>query len=174
MRDVQSRILSELMKNSRRSDRELAKAAGVSQPTVSRMISKLEKEGYIREYAMVPNFRKLGFELISFIFVKLKKRDSETIEKLRKNIQQKHIGKTLAPLLVMNGIGSGMNGDVVIVTLHRNYSEYTQAVALARSHPFVDVDLTASFLVSLEDKEHFQELTFSAIAKYLANNPIKT
>lgn len=53
MKDIEVRIISELMKNSRRSDRELAKAIGVSQPTISRTIKRLEKEGYIREYTMI-------------------------------------------------------------------------------------------------------------------------
>ena len=45
MKDVELKLISELMKNSRRSDRELAKTIGVSQPTVSRLIRKLEKNG---------------------------------------------------------------------------------------------------------------------------------
>jgi DNA-binding Lrp family transcriptional regulator len=45
MKDSELRLTAELMKNSRRSDRELAKALGVSQPMISRMIKKLEKEG---------------------------------------------------------------------------------------------------------------------------------
>jgi DNA-binding Lrp family transcriptional regulator len=45
------------MKNSRRSDRQLAKALGVSQPTVSRTLERLEKQGMIREYTVIPNSR---------------------------------------------------------------------------------------------------------------------
>ncbi len=44
MKDVEFRLVSELMKNSRRSDRELARVLGISQPTVSRMLRKLKKE----------------------------------------------------------------------------------------------------------------------------------
>mgnify|MGYP006271117405 CR=1 FL=1 len=49
LKDVELRIVAELMKNSRRSDRELAKVVGVSQPTVTRTRSRLEKEGIIKE-----------------------------------------------------------------------------------------------------------------------------
>jgi DNA-binding Lrp family transcriptional regulator len=56
------------MKDSRRSDRELAKAIGSSQPTVSRMIKKLESEGTIKEYTMIPDFHKLGFEILAITF----------------------------------------------------------------------------------------------------------
>ena len=72
MKDMELRLISELMKNSRRSDRELAKALRTSQPTVSRTIKKLEKEGYIKEYTAVPNFSKLGFQIMAFTLIKLK------------------------------------------------------------------------------------------------------
>ncbi|MGD0160671.1 MAG: Lrp/AsnC family transcriptional regulator [Candidatus Bathyarchaeia archaeon] len=48
MKDLEIRLISELMKNSRRSDRQIAKELGVSQPTVSRTIARLEKEGILR------------------------------------------------------------------------------------------------------------------------------
>ena len=67
MKDVELRLVSELMKNSRRSDRELAKELGISQPTVSRLISRLQKEGVIKEFTMVPDFCKLGFNLMAII-----------------------------------------------------------------------------------------------------------
>ncbi|MFZ0965605.1 MAG: Lrp/AsnC family transcriptional regulator, partial [Candidatus Bathyarchaeia archaeon] len=60
MKKVELNLISELMKNSRQSDRNLAKVIGVSQPTVTRIRNKLEKEGYIREYTMIPDFSKLG------------------------------------------------------------------------------------------------------------------
>jgi DNA-binding Lrp family transcriptional regulator len=44
MKDIERRLVSELMINSRRSDRQLAKALAVSQPTVTRVRAKLEKE----------------------------------------------------------------------------------------------------------------------------------
>jgi DNA-binding Lrp family transcriptional regulator len=49
LREVELRLISELMKNSRKSDRELARTIGTSQPTVTRTRNRLEKEGYIKE-----------------------------------------------------------------------------------------------------------------------------
>jgi DNA-binding Lrp family transcriptional regulator len=45
MKEVVLKLLAELLNDSRKSDRELAKAIGVSQPTVTRTRLKLEKEG---------------------------------------------------------------------------------------------------------------------------------
>lgn len=61
MKDIEIKLVCELIKNSRKSDRELAKLIGVSQPTVSRIRTRLEKEGVI-EYTGTANLRKLGFE----------------------------------------------------------------------------------------------------------------
>lgn len=44
VKDVDLKLLSELMKNSRRIDRELAKIIGVSQPTVSAELEQALKE----------------------------------------------------------------------------------------------------------------------------------
>ena len=71
MKDTELKLVSELMKNSRRSDRELARLIGVSQPTVSRMIKNLEKEGIIQEYTMIPDMIKLGIEIVAITRVAL-------------------------------------------------------------------------------------------------------
>jgi DNA-binding Lrp family transcriptional regulator len=71
VRGVELKLVSELMKNSRRSDRELAKAVGVSEPTIGRLIKKLEKEGIIQEYTMIPDFAKLGYELMAITLAKM-------------------------------------------------------------------------------------------------------
>jgi Lrp/AsnC family transcriptional regulator for asnA, asnC and gidA len=68
MKDVAVKLISELMKNSRKSDRELARAIGVSQPTVTRLRGKLEKEGIIKEYTMIPDFKRLGYQIMAVTF----------------------------------------------------------------------------------------------------------
>ena len=47
-------------------NRELARSPGVSQPTVSRIIKKLESKGIIKEYTMLPDFQKLGYTFDGF------------------------------------------------------------------------------------------------------------
>ena len=65
-------LLLELLKDSKRSDRELAKVLDVSQPTVSRMRSRRVKEGVIREFTVIPDFVKLGYEIMAITCVKIK------------------------------------------------------------------------------------------------------
>jgi len=61
------RLVRELIRNSRKSERELAKLLGASQPTVSRNRERLESDG-LTEYTGVPNLEKLGIEIIAMTF----------------------------------------------------------------------------------------------------------
>ena len=84
MKDAELKLISELIKNSRRSDRELAKAIGVSQPTVSRLIKKLEKQGVICMYSMIPDLSKLNFEILALTFAAW---SSETLKDYPENVR---------------------------------------------------------------------------------------
>ena len=61
--EIDKKILSELLKDSKRSYRELAKAIGVSAATVISRIQRLEQAGVITEYTVMIDFERIGFEL---------------------------------------------------------------------------------------------------------------
>jgi DNA-binding Lrp family transcriptional regulator len=63
------KLLFELMKNARRSDRELAKALKISQPTVTRKRKMLEKDKLVREYTIIPDLEKIGYEFVALTFL---------------------------------------------------------------------------------------------------------
>jgi len=166
MKDIELGLISELMKNSRRSDRELAKALKVSQPTVSRMIKKLEKEGIIKEYTMIPDFAKLGFQLMSIAVAKLKKPTSQEALRNARKIAHEMIEKhPTAVIATVSGIG--LDADRVIIAFHRSYSEYMELLKYTREYPHVVLDEIRSFLVDLNDKTQYRPLTFSQMANYL-------
>jgi len=83
MKDVELRLVCELIRNCRKSDRELAKAIGVSQPTVSRIRTRLEREGVI-EYTGIPDLKKLGFELVSITYGNRTKNEQDAKLKVQK------------------------------------------------------------------------------------------
>jgi DNA-binding Lrp family transcriptional regulator len=166
MKDVELKLISELMKNSRRSDRELAKAVGVSQPTVSRLVKRLEKDGIIKEYTMIPDFRKLGYELLALTFVKLREPlGSEETDKARKIAKQKLEESPYGIVLLERGIGLGYDG--VIVGLYEDYAAYTEHRNKLREYPFLEVTDVEGFLISLDDEVHYRPLTLQALAKQL-------
>ena len=71
LKPIDYKILLELMKDSHRSDRQLAKSLGVSQPTVTRRRTMLE-ENFIEEYTVIPKFGQIGFEIAALTFLKSK------------------------------------------------------------------------------------------------------
>ena len=163
MREAELRLISELMKNSRRSDRELAKAIGVSQPTVSRMIKKLEKEGVIKEYTMIPDFRKLGYELMGITFLKREETmKNEEIADLRKRVVEVEEENPYATLIAVNGIGLGKGR--MFITLYRDYGRYSNAMRLTKSLPHIDPEGLESFLVDLNDESNYRLLTLKQLA----------
>jgi len=171
MKPVESSLISELMKNSRRSDRELAKALGVSQPTVSRLINRLQKDGIIREYTMVPDFCKLGFNLMAIIMFKLKANSPEEFQEQIKAAHELDVKERRPFLTVMNGIGLGK--DLVVISFHRDYGDYAtymkdiKEAASSQMKAYMDAQGIESFLVDLNYKNHYQPLTLSRIAAHL-------
>jgi DNA-binding Lrp family transcriptional regulator len=125
MNDIELKLICELMKNSRKSDRELAKAIGVSQPTVSRARIRLEKEGIIKEYTMIPDFRKLGFEIVAITFVRhnIKYAKPEVKEAAFRKVEEWMMKQ---PNVIFASEGQGMGWDGVFVSLYRKYSGFIE------------------------------------------------
>lgn len=161
MKPIECSLLSELLKNSRRSDRELAKALGVSQPTVSRMIQRLEKQGVIKEYTIVPDFSKLGYEIMEFSFIKMKQNcgSKELAEFRNRKFAKEH---PHAEIIGVNGIG--LNKDVAFVSFFRDYSSYAEFQRLSKEVPYSDIGEAETFLVNLKDKSLYRVLSMSALA----------
>jgi len=166
VKDVELRLISELMKNSRRSDRELAKTIGVSQPTVSRAVKRLEREGFIQEYTMIPDFAKLGYKILALTFVKLKQPLSEQeIDKARKIA--KDAIKTGPFEVVMLERGIGLDCDGAFISYHVDYNAHVKFLEWLRQFEFLKIDEIRTFLVSLEDKVRYRPLTFSLLSQHI-------
>lgn len=166
MKDVEIALVAELMKNSRRSDRELARAIGVSQPTVSRMIKKLERDGVVNEYTMIPDFRKLGYKLCALIFFRLKAPiRPERVEWARTAVRERLNQTPFVILLLERGIGLGR--DAVMVCLYKDYASYAEHRNIIREFPFLVSSDVDSFLIDLNDEVHYRYLTFASVAKDL-------
>jgi len=163
LKDTELKVISELMKNSRRSDRELAKAIGASQPTVSRIIKKLEKEKIIEEYTMIPNFSKLGYKILALTFVKLKTTlNQEQIERAREIAKERLRAGPSEVVMLERGIGLGFDG--VFITYHEDYSSYEKFADWLRQSDFLAIENVQSFIINLESPIRYRPLTFSALA----------
>ena len=112
-----NQVLYELIKNSKRSDYEIAKVIGISQPTVTRLRSQLEKEGQIQEYTTIPNLTSMGYSIMAIFLMKYKangKRAKEITEEMSN-------GNSL-----FASRAQGMGKNAILISLFKNYGEYAE------------------------------------------------
>jgi Lrp/AsnC family leucine-responsive transcriptional regulator len=66
---IDRRILALLQDNAKLPQAEVAKAVGLTAPSVNERIRKLERGGFIRGYAALLDERKLGYDITAFVEV---------------------------------------------------------------------------------------------------------
>ena len=116
MKKTMKTILCELLRDSSKSDRELAKHLGVSQPTVSRLRNRLMDEGLIRHFSVTPDLNALGFEIIAITSFTSDHSDA-IAEKARKWTMSR-------PNVLFAARAEGKGRNAVMVSLHTNYTDY--------------------------------------------------
>jgi len=164
LKDTEVRLIAELMMNSRRSDRELARALEVSQPTVTRIRTRLEKEGIIKEYTMIPDFKRLGYQLMGVTFIgKPETMKKEESAELRKAVVEVEKESPYASLMAVNGMG--LDKSRMFITLYRSYTDYVEAMQVTKSLPHVNTEGIESFLVDLMDESNYRLLTLKQMAR---------
>jgi DNA-binding Lrp family transcriptional regulator len=169
---MELKMLAELIKNSRRSDRELAKSIGTSQPTATRLRMKLEKEGIVREYTAVPSFAKIGYSILAITFVKLDLKLSQTKKELEA-FKEKHYAEiTKAPnAVVLMKRGMGLGYDVSIISLHEDYAacdQFRDAIREGMSSWVTDID---TFLVNIKEEKNSLPFSLSLLANHILHLP---
>jgi DNA-binding Lrp family transcriptional regulator len=152
-------LLRALLKNSKRSDRELAKAIKASQPTVTRNRKILGK--YIRSYTIVPEFAKVGYEIVAFTFAKARTYHKKEIEQ-KLDVAKKWVMDH--PNVIFASDGEGLGKDTVMISLHKNYSTYADFMR-EFSVDFADfVSDSQSFIVSLKTGLIFKPFDLTYLA----------
>jgi len=151
------KVLQQLLRNSRKSDREHAKTIGVSQPTFSRIRNQLEKK-VIRGYSISPDLHELGFEMLAFTFLRIENPKPEHLEKARQQGRQN-------PNVVFAALGEGLGMHSVIVSVHNDYAQYHNFLRQMKNDWAGVVAEVQSFIVSL----HADAIAKSFSMKYLAD-----
>lgn len=148
-KELPQKLLRELLKNSKRSDRELAKVLGVSQPTITRARHNLEREGVIQDYTVVPDFKKMGFELMTITLVRLR---PEVLSPEIMAKAQEYTAKFPGLILSSAGEGMGMNG--MSIGFHKNYTEYQHHLNKVRTEWKGFLDAIKIFTIALGEGEY--------------------
>ncbi|MDH5418954.1 MAG: Lrp/AsnC family transcriptional regulator [Candidatus Bathyarchaeota archaeon] len=144
MKKRMMRLLLELLKDSKRSDRELAKVLDVSQPTVSRMRSRLVKEGIIRDFTVMPDFVKMGYEIMAINCFK-----SKTSEEIAERAKKWTMSK---PNIIFAAAAQGMGKNAVMISLHRNYTDFSNFLGEVLAEDENVMEDYDTMLISLEGR----------------------
>jgi len=161
LKELQKKLLVELLKDAKRSDRELARVLHSSQPTITRARQKIEREGFIKSYTFIPDWRKLGFEIMAFTFTKMRPEilSEEMIGKVKK-----YAAKFPNAILATSGEGLGMTG--VIISLHRDYAQKLSLFRMDWGKYMEDIQ---SF-VTVPGEGEIKELSFTYLAQALLSS----
>ena len=136
-------VLLELLKDSSKSDRKLAKILGVSQPTVSRTRSRLAKDGVIKEFTVIPDLSKMGFEILAVNCFRT--RISKKVTEMAKE-------KTKAsPNIIFASRCQGGGKTGIVMSLHRNYTDYSKFISKLLAEGGDDIEENETYLISLKD-----------------------
>jgi DNA-binding Lrp family transcriptional regulator len=161
-KELTKRLLFELLKDSKRSDRELAKVLRVSQPTITRRRNRMVEQGVIQGFTIIPDFVKIGYEIMAITLIKamgiFTKKDYADIQ-----------GQGLKwlenePAIIMGGACEGMGMNSFILSLHKSYSDYNKFMLKLRLEMGDFIDDVQSILVDLRATKRLKPLHL----KYLA------
>jgi DNA-binding Lrp family transcriptional regulator len=157
------KVLFELVKNARISDRKLAKIVGLSQPTITRKRAFFEKE-LLDGYTAIPRWEKLGYEIFAITLFKIKPEvaSKEQYSGVRKRGMEYLKNQ---PNIIMAGACRGMAMDSFSLSFHKSYSDYDEWFRKLRLEL---ADLLAdaqSALVNLRGEELLKPLHLKGLAE---------
>ncbi|UCG35956.1 MAG: winged helix-turn-helix transcriptional regulator [Candidatus Bathyarchaeota archaeon] len=148
LKDIDLKIIFELMKNSKTSDRQLANKLGVSQPTITRRRGRLE-DGAIEGYTTIPAWKEIGYEIFAITLYSINQdiglqSKAKTSRKRAKEWLMSH------PNVIMGGGGRGGAGmEGFMITIHKNYSDFESFMVRHRREVGDLVNSQQTFVVNL-------------------------
>ena len=154
------KLLFELIKNAKRSDRELAKILKVSQPTVTRMRQRLEKKT-IKEYTALPDWVELGYELMALTFANLSFRPDTMQEQAKKakDWLLKH------PNIIFASGGDGMGKNGMCISFHKNYTSFAKFITECQTEWGEYLRDMQFFIISMKGDSMLKPFSFKYLEK---------
>ncbi len=145
MKKRETQVFFELLKDGRMPDKHIAQKIRTTQPTVTRIRQKLEREGYIKKYGAIVDFKKVG---ISMLVVTMFKWADYTIEKKQDEARKDILHM---PELLSLCRGEGMRGKTnIIISAHKNFKSYEDFVRALRKRWGNYVTDIESFISSVD------------------------
>jgi len=165
LNEIDRKILAELMKNSKVSDRKIAKKIGVSQPTVTRRRTRLEREA-IDTYTIIPKWKELGVKLMAIHFVK--NREVQISDEKFKEAWEKSFKWMMQHPNVLTSVGSrGMGWHGFTLSVHRSYSDFEEFMSDHAIKLGKYVEDVQTVIVNLEGERILKPFDLKYLADYL-------
>ena len=118
MKNREKEVLIELLKNCKISDRQLAQKLNTSQSSITRIRKRLEKN-IIRKYTALPDLSVLKIDLASVTFARCTRPKKDVLECLG-TLSDKY------SRIIFTAEGEGMGKSCMIVTIHKDFTDYTE------------------------------------------------
>jgi DNA-binding Lrp family transcriptional regulator len=151
------KLLFALIRNSKRSDRELAKTLGISQPTITRLRKILEKEA-ILQYTIIPSFGYCGFDIIALTFARSKQLVHPLWERGKKWAAEQ-------PNVMYLSTGQGMDADAIMLSVHTNYADFVKFYQDFRKDWGEDLENFRTFLISVKGSVTMKQFSFNCLVE---------
>lgn len=131
-------VFIELLKNSKISDKELAKKLSTSQPTITRIRNKLFRKRVFARYTVLPSLSTIGLNLTIYTFIRVD-------YTARKKISEWIKGN---PLVVFASEGEGMDENIVVTTIHPSFDDYANFLNELRNKFGKEIATIRNFTIS--------------------------
>jgi len=139
MKETEKYVLRALLANCKISDQAIARNSVISQPTVTRVRRRFERERIVESYIALPNLAKLGFEIVSFLSLP----DYKAKEiKENKNI--------VFATMIFTPSG---DAKLLAIGVHRNYGDLMRIVTACEGRILFSLDTAAPPLKNLTFKD---------------------
>jgi len=140
---IDRKILSELQKNGRLSNADLARSVNLSPTPCLERVRRLESDGYILDYVALLNPQKLGAGVVSFIQVSLDRTTPRVFERFKEQVG-------LCPeVMECHMVAGGF--DYLLKVRTRNMAEYRDFLGDTLAQ-MSDVSQTHTYVVMEEVK----------------------
>jgi len=152
----ESQVLTELLKNAKTTDQEIARRIGISRPGIAKIRERLETRGIIKGYRALPDYEKLGLKIHVILLYRWKdyskKQELENVTEYIKKLPQ--------VLLFVKGEGMGSKTNAII-SLHEQLEDYEKFIR----------DLKNIWKDNVEDVEVFLSSVSGISKEYYLNSP---
>lgn len=156
----EKQVLTELLKDCKISDQEIARRLKTSRPTIFKIRQRLENSGIIKGYVPLVNFDKLNLNLQAVVLYRW--RDYSKIEELEKNF--KFISSLPDVILFIKGEGMGSKTDLII-SIHEDLKDYETFIRKLKYQWKDNVENVEVFLSSIEGISKGYDFSSPAIQK---------